>query len=269
MSFRNLLLLTFFITGTVRTLAQQSLQQPFCNCHVTGSTTIYDLKNKKWFTTDSSDAHTPMLPASTFKIINLLIALQTGVIRDEHEIVKWPGHTDTALYGYRPDIYHDMSVKEAFEKSAGWVFIELAKKIGRKNYQYYLTRCRYGNNNLIEKDADFWNFGAFAITPKNQVEFLVKVYKNRSLPFSKRNIAILKRVLTTEQTAQYSIRSKTGWTRTSGKNIGWWTGYVTSADNVYFFATRIINDRSANNPDFGNCRKTITAHFLKQLHAFD
>ena len=63
------------------------------------------------------------LPASTFKIINTLIALETGVIADENEIVKWPGKTDTVKYGYRPDIYHDMSLKEAFKRSAGWVYV--------------------------------------------------------------------------------------------------------------------------------------------------
>ena len=72
------------------------------------------------------------LPASTFKIINLLIALETKTISSEKEIVKWVGSTDTLKYGYRPEIYHDMTVSEAFEVSAGWVFVELAKKIGKK-----------------------------------------------------------------------------------------------------------------------------------------
>ncbi|WP_300596983.1 penicillin-binding transpeptidase domain-containing protein [Niabella sp.] len=262
----RLLFLSFFLLTAVCTRSQTGLQQPFNACGVTGSTTIFDLKHNRWLITDSTDAGTGTQPASTFKIINLLIALETGVIRDEHTIVKWPGHTDTTLYGYRPDIYRDMSVKEAFEVSAGWVFVELAKRIDRKKYQYYLDRCHYGNGNLTEKGADFWNFGAFAITPKNQVTFLIKVYKEQ-LPFSKRNLAILKNVMITETNDQYTIRSKTGWTRIAEKNIGWWTGYLTTHDNVYFFATRIINDRAANNPDFSNCRKTITRHFLRQVGA--
>lgn len=263
---------TLFLFCSLLTAAgawcQTDARQPFPACHVTGSTTLFDLKNNRWMISDSTDAATGTQPASTFKIVNLLIALETGVIRDENEIVKWPGHTDTTRYGYRPDIYKDMSVKEAFEVSAGWVFIELAKRIGREKYRYYLSKCNYGNGDLSEKDADFWNFGPFAISPRNQVEFLIKVYKGQ-VPFSKRNLAILKHVMITEKKEGEIIRSKTGWTRIAGKNIGWWTGYVTTKDNVYFFATRIQNDRAANNPDFGNCRKTITRYFLEQLRALD
>jgi len=161
-----------------------------------------------------------------------------------------------------------MPVKEAFEVSAGWVFIELAKKIGRERYKHYLKLCHYGNQNLSQKDADFWNFGAFAISPINQIEFLIKVYEG-NLPFSKRNIEILKRVMITETTDKYSIRSKTGWTRVSGNDIGWWVGYVECSDNVYFFATRIGKKRSTINKTFGQCRKDITKNILRQLKAIE
>jgi beta-lactamase class D len=60
-----------------------------------------------------------------------------------------------------------MTVKEAFEVSAGWVFIELAKKIGKNNYKKYLAKCNYCNLNLSQKETDFWNFGDFAISPLN------------------------------------------------------------------------------------------------------
>ncbi|RYU96484.1 class D beta-lactamase [Emticicia agri] len=256
----------FFITFfySVYASAQIDFVTPFKYCQIEGSTTIYDYKNKKWLFSNSKDARVETLPASTFKIINLLIALETGVIKDENEVVKWVGKTDTTLYGYRPDIYKDMSVKEAFEVSAGWVFIELAKKIGKERYKHYLKRCQYGNQNLSEKDDDFWNFGAFAISPVNQVEFLVKVYEEK-LPFSKGNMEILKRVMLTEETDNYSIRSKTGWTRVSGNDIGWWVGYVERNDNSYFFTTRIIKKRSTLNKNFGQCRKDITKNILRQL----
>lgn len=236
------------------------------NCNIPGSTVIYDYRAQKWSYTDSLDALKPSLPASTFKIINLLIALETRVIKDEHEVVKWPGYTDTVLYGYRPDIYKDMTVQEAFEVSAGWVFMELSKRIGKERYRHYLQQCGYGNGNLTRDDADFWNYGPFAISPRNQVEFLVKVYEEK-LPFSKRNFDILKRVMVTETTDQYVIRSKTGWTRVDGNDYGWWTGYLQKQDNVYFFATRLVKERRIINPDFSKCRKLITIRRLQELKA--
>lgn len=253
---------------SLRISAQVDFVTPFKDCQIEGSTSIYDYKNKKWLFSNSTDARVETLPASTFKIINLLIALETGVIKDENEVVKWVGKTDTTLYGYRPEIYKDMSIKEAFEVSAGWVFIELAKKIGKERYKRYLKLCQYGNQNLSQKDEDFWNFGAFAISPMNQIEFLIKVYEEK-LPFSKRNIEILKRVMITEKADTYSIRSKTGWTRVSGNDIGWWVGYVERSDNVYFFATRIIKNRSTINKNFGQCRKDITKNILRQLKAIE
>jgi beta-lactamase class D len=261
-----ILIVSFFIAITAH--AQIDLVQPFKDCNIKGSTTIYNYKTKQWTFSDPEDAQFTTLPASTFKVVNLLIALQTGVIKDENEIVKWPGTTDTTLYGYRPDIYKDLTVKEAFEVSAGWVFIELAKKIGKEKYRHYLKACNYGNLQLDEVGDDFWNFGAFGISPKNQVDFLIKVYKE-TLPFSKRNMAILKKVMITETTDQYILRSKTGWTRANNQDVGWWVGYVERKDNVYFFATRIIKSRSTVNPNFSQCRKEITRRILKQMHAIE
>ncbi|HYH55810.1 MAG TPA: penicillin-binding transpeptidase domain-containing protein [Anseongella sp.] len=243
--------------------SQVDLSQPFRDCNIAGSTSVYDYKSKRWIWTDSSDALVERPPASTFKIINLLIALETGVIRDENEVVEWIGKIDTFLYGYRPSTYKDMTVKEAFRVSAGWVFMELAKKVGREKYLQYLKQCDYGNGG-VSNQADFWNFGPLEISPRNQVEFLIKVYEGK-LPFSKRNIAILKRVMVSEKTAKYTIRSKTGWGRKDGMDIGWWVGYLERKDNVYFFATRLVKGRETANKDFSSCRIDITKRILKEL----
>lgn len=266
MKFRYLIVLFCFLSISPKVSGQVDLQQSFRECSIKGSTTIYDYKNQYWIYSDSLDALKLSLPASTFKIINLLIALEIKVIKDENEVIKWVGKTDTTLYGYRPEIYKDMTLREAFEVSAGWVFIELAKKIGKKNYTKYLNACRYGNLDLSMKDVDFWNFGSFGISPQNQVMFLKAVYEEK-LPFSKRNYEILKRVMVVEKTNDYTIRAKTGWTRDGGIDSGWWVGYVESRENTYFFATRISKKRSESNPNFGQCRKTITKTILKQMNA--
>jgi beta-lactamase class D len=236
----------------------------FDNCGVEGSIVIFDNNNQQWILSDTVSVTNESLPASTFKIINFLIALETKTIKDEKEIIKWVGKTDTFKYGYRPEIYHDMSVKEAFEVSAGWVFIELAKKIGKEKYKKYLSTCNYGNLNLTEKNDDFWNFGNFAISPINQVEFIKNLYEEE-LPFSKRNIEIVKKVMIAEQTDNYTIRAKTGWTRENNTNTGWWVGYLEANNNTYFFATRLLQNRNKNRDDFGSCRKEITKKIFYDL----
>lgn len=260
--------LFFLLFAAVTGFGQPDMVAPFKACNLHGSCTIYDYKNQKWMMSDPADAEIASLPASTFKIINLLIALESGVVKDENEVVKWPGSTDTTRYGYRPEIYKDMTVKEAFEVSAVWVFLDMANKIGRERYHHYLSECNYGNADLSEKDPDFWNLGALAISPANQVEFLIKLYEGK-LPFSERNMEILKRVMITEQKEKYTLRSKTGWTRENGIDSGWWVGYVERSDNLYFFATRISKKRSEILPNFGNCRKEITKNILRQLKAID
>jgi len=245
-------------------IIKQDFNKYFKSCNVVGSIVIYDNNKEQWILSDTIDAKRLTLPASTFKIMNFLIALETKTISSENEVVKWPGSTDTIKYGFRPEIYHDMTVKEAFEVSAGWVFVELAKKIGKENYKRYLISCNYGNLNLSQKDDDFWNYGAFSISPINQVKFLKKLYEGK-LPFTKRNIEIVKKVMITEQKADYTIHSKTGWTRENGINTGWWVGYVETKVGVYFFATRLLQDRKQNSSNFGKCRKEITKSIFKDL----
>ena len=244
---------------------RDDFQSYFDSCGVEGSIAIYDIESQKWIVSDTVGLVIETLPASTFKIINLLIALETNTIKDENEIVKWVGSTDTVKYGYRPELYHDMPVKEAFELSAGWVFVELAKKIGKDTYKKYLTESKYGNNNLTQTEADFWNFGDFAISPKNQVEFLKSLYEEK-LPFSKRNIDIVKNVMITEQNEDYITRGKTGWTRENNINTGWWTGYIETKNGTYIFATRLLQDRKMKRSDFGSCRKEITKKVFKDLN---
>ena len=162
-----------------------------------------------------------------------------------------------------PDTYKDMTVKEAFEVSAGWVFMELSKKIGKKKYLEFLDECGYGNK-LVSNDADFWTFGPLKISPKNQIEFLIKIYEGK-LPFSKKNLDILKNVMIKEHNDNYILRAKTGWGRQNKIDIGWYVGYIEKEDNSYFFATRITKDIKAKNRNFQKSRIDISNKVFKDM----
>lgn len=68
-----------------------------------------------------------------------------------------------------------------------------------------------------------------------------------------------------EQKDDHIIRAKTGWTRDNGVNTGWWIGYLENKEGVYFFATRLLQDRKLNSANFGSCRKEITKRAFKEL----
>ncbi len=248
--------------------AQIDFEKIKSDYQITGSVTLYDLKEDHWIFSDEQDSKTGTLPASTFKIMNSLIALETGVVKDEHELIKWVGiqNVDTVYYGYRPDIYKDMDLTEALAKSAVWVHLELAKKIGREKYKHYLTKCNYGNLDFSEKGIDFWNFGSFAITPVEQIKFIKKLYEGK-LPFSKRTMDIVKKIMLTETGKDYQIRAKTGMGVKPGETFGWWVGYVERNNNVYFFATRIRT--VSYSMEFAQKRKDVTKAVLKQLHVLE
>jgi len=70
----------------------------------TGQFTIYNLKRYR----DSA-----FLPASTFKIVNSLIGLQTGKITNDSMVIKWDGVVRPVKEGNK-----DLTMYEAFRLSA-------------------------------------------------------------------------------------------------------------------------------------------------------
>ena len=246
---------------------EESFRKPFEDCSLEGSITLYDYQKQQWLSSDTLDSYVATLPASTFKIMNTLIALETEVVADEEEIIPWIGAAyDTAKYSHRPNIYHSMGMREAFKLSAGWAYVELAKKVGKERYAQILAEANHGNGDFSVEGADFWNFGSFAVSPVEQVQALIGVYEE-TLPFSERSFSTLKDMMIEEQTAEYTLRAKTGWTRPEAHDIGWWVGYLEKGKEVYFFATRVIKERATDNPEFGKCRKEISKAVLRQVGA--
>jgi hypothetical protein len=85
------------------------------------------------------------LPASTFKIVNSLIGIETGRISNEDMVIKWDGKTrffgpgDTAFAWNK-----DLTMKEAFKVSAVPYYQEVARRIGRDTMQKWLDTLGYG-----------------------------------------------------------------------------------------------------------------------------
>ncbi len=196
---------------------------------VQGAFVLYDLKHDKYLAYDSIRVHTPFIPASTYKILNSLIALETGVIKDENEIIRWDG-VDRGSEEWN----RDHNLRSAFKVSAVWFYQELARRIGQNSMQHFVEAAGYGNKDLGGGIDMFWLTGNLRISPKEQIDFLVKLYRNE-LPFSQRVKDTVKDIMIFEKTDEYVLRAKTGW----AMQIGWFVGYVERGGNAYFFANHI------------------------------
>ncbi len=154
-------------------------QQHFQALEVEGSILIYDLKANRTFQYNAHRNRTAFPVASTFKIPNSLIALETGVIPNELALLTWDGITREL-----PVWNRDLNLKEAFKHSAVWFYQVLARRTGHDRMKQWIEAIAYGNQTIgtPENIDQFWLNGTLQITPQGQVDFLRRLYANE-LPY--------------------------------------------------------------------------------------
>lgn len=224
---------------------------------VEGAFILYDRSADTYHIFNPERCRASFLPASTFKILNSLIALETGVIEDENEVFPWDGSD----YGFA-EWNTDHSMRTAIQVSAVWFYQELARRIGFARMQDYVTQVGYGNRDITGNLDSFWLDGALRISPEEQVAFLQRLYED-ALPFSDETMATVRDILVVEETADYRLSAKSGWVTRVEPQIGWYVGYLERDGNVYFFAANIETSR----PDerFGPAKIAITRALLRTL----
>ena len=118
-------------------------------------------------------------PASTFKIPNSLIGLETGVITNDSMVIKWDG-----IKRSNDDWNKDLNLREAFKVSAVPYFQEVARRIGKDTMQQWIDTLAYGNKNIAGPVDSFWLNNQLKISPDEQLGLLKKLYFDQ-LPFRK------------------------------------------------------------------------------------
>ncbi|MBD2449346.1 class D beta-lactamase [Nostoc sp. FACHB-152] len=224
---------------------------------IEGSILIYDQNNKKFYEHNTFRNSTAFYPASTFKILNSLIALETGVIKDDVAVLTWDG-----IKREIPAWNRDTNLRQAFKDSTVWFYQVLARRTGHERMQKFINQVGYGNRQIgtPEQIDKFWLEGPLQITPRQQIDFLQRLYR-KDLPFSLRTLDLVQDIMIFERTPNYILRGKTGWATSVKPNIGWFVGYLEQNNNVYFFATNInIQDN-----DDVTARIEVTRRSLKAL----
>jgi beta-lactamase class D len=215
----------------------------------TGRFTIYNLDRYK----DST-----YLPASTFKIVNALIGLQTGKIVNDSMVIKWDGVV-------RPNAAwnRDLSMYQAFRLSAVPYFQEVARRIGRDTMQFWLDSLSYGSKKIKGPIDSFWLNNTLKITPDEQLGLVKRLYFNQ-LPFYRYNQEIVKKAMLFEDNTNYKLSYKTGLGyRENGHPLAWVLGWIEENRHPYFF---VLNIESKDpRADLSAVRMNMLKGILKQL----
>jgi beta-lactamase class D len=171
------------------------------------------------------------LPASTFKIPNSLIALETGVVQDpDKDVFNWDGgKRDIEAWN------RDHTMRSAIAASAFPVYQEIARRIGEERMQKYLDLFEYGNRNIGGGIDQFWVTGDLRIDPVQQVDFVDRLRRG-ALPISKRSQDLVRDILPVTKVGDAIIRAKSGLTDKAHGSLGWMVGWAEKGSAQTVFA---------------------------------
>jgi beta-lactamase class D len=216
-----------------RSEIRADLAKHFADEGTSGTFVGYKTEDYLIVASDKDRSGEPKLPASTFKIPNSLIALETGVVGDpDKDIFKWDGVT-RSIEGWN----RDHTLRSAIAVSAVPVYQEIARRIGAARMQKYLELLEYGNHDIGGGIDQFWLTGALRIDPVQQVDFVDRLRRG-VLPVSKRSQDLVRDILPVTKVGDTIIRAKTGLLGAElGKpSLGWLVGWAEKGSEQTVFA---------------------------------
>ena len=239
-----------------------SLEKYFIKNKVAGCFALFDNGTGR-FTVYNMDRFrdSAYLPASTFKIINSLIGIETGRVKDTATVIPWDGITRNI-----EEWNHDLTMQNAFTVSSVPWFQELARRIGKDTMQYWLDTLGYGRLHKKPVIADnldtFWLDNTVKITADEQLGLVKKLYFEQ-LPFQPRSQRLVAAMMKREDNSNYTLSYKTGW-GTTDKNhaLGWIIGWIEENRHPYFFVLQLESADPAY--DMSSVRLSILKDILHQ-----
>ncbi len=179
----------------------------------------------------------PRLPASTFKIFNSLVILESGVRSSVDDIVPWDGVTRGI-----PSWNRDHSLRTGIEVSAVWMYQLLASEVGADRMRELVEAADYGNALTGPDVTDFWLRGDIRISPLEQLDFLERLVTG-DLPFRDEHIAAVREIIVREQAEDWTWSHKTGTALAGSPTLGWLVGSTAYDGREWVFAMNLDLER--------------------------
>lgn len=241
-----------------QTIERADLIRLFDQKQITGGFVLFDPDLNQLTIVNASRATAREIPASTFKIANSLIALETGAVADVEEIIPYGGGTTPVDAWAR-----DMSMRDAIKLSNVPVYQELARRVGLKKYSNWLERLAYGNGEIGADVETFWLKGPLRISAVEQTEFLARLASG-TLPASAQSQRMVRDILRADEREGRVLFGKTGWTTAPDPDIGWYVGWIEGAGQLYTFAL-VMDVQGKRDADL---RQKLTLEFLRALDVY-
>ncbi|MFK7798932.1 MAG: penicillin-binding transpeptidase domain-containing protein [Aureispira sp.] len=230
---------------------------------VEGCFLLRALKSDQLYVYNSRRCERPFLPASTFKIVNAMIALETGVAPDENLVIPW----DSVKRQFEA-WNQDHSLKTAFQASSVPYYQEIARRIGVERMQSEVQRLQFGKMDIhADNLTSFWLTGNSRITPYEQLDFLTR-FAQKELPIKPSTHQKMNDIMIMASGEDGLVmRGKTGWAIVEDRNIGWLVGYLERSDGERFVFVNNIECKVGTLPDdvFMASRKRIVGKVLQRL----
>jgi len=234
-----------FISCTTNNVTvDNSLQKYFDSAGVKGSFGLFD-NGQGQFTIYNLPRFrdSAYQPAGTFDIVQSLIALQTGVAKD------------------------DSVLRQAFQSNDQTRFSELSGRIGKDTLKKWIDSIHYGNRDMGGKSDSFWLNNHLKITSDEQLGLIKRLYFDQ-LPFFNRPQKLVREMMPEENNSNYRLVYKTGrGLKEDGRVLGWIMGWEEENKHPYFF---VLNLESADTTkDLSGTGLHIVKSILKPMGFFE
>jgi beta-lactamase class D len=226
----------FAIVAPQRSEIRNDLAKRFTDAGTAGTFVGYKTDDYLIIASDKDRSGQAFLPASTFKIPNSLIALETGVVADpDKDVFKWDG-VKRSIEAWN----QDHTLRSAIAASAVPVYQEIARRIGTDRMQKYVDLLEYGNRNIGGGIDQFWLTGELRIDPIQQIDFVDRLRRG-VLPVAKRSQDLVCDILPITKAGEATIRAKSGLLGAElGKpSLGWLVGWAEKGSAQTVFALNI------------------------------
>ncbi len=244
--------------------AEQMVAQDYCgNPANTCTFVLLSEAEDRYQVINSLRANTRYTPASTFKIANSLIALDTGTLSGTDielrvDLDSYP-EEDWWQPAWATTTY---DLRGAFQNSVYPIYRSIASNIGQSAMSQYLDRFDYGNQDISSGLDSFWVAGSVEISAMEQVGFLQRLHHNR-VGLQQSTLDGLREIMLVEETEDYRLFGKTGAALLdSGQVVFWYVGFVEKAEGVHYFA---FNMHRPPSPENAQLRIELSRQYLSEF----